>query len=110
MRIRAMALFLLLAGCQETRQSSGMDWFSQSPAEGPAGLDPKVRAALDKAGPVVEFRTQPLAELRRSFEIQAVAVPKLRESLARVEDRVLPGGVAVRIYVPEGKGPFPALL
>jgi acetyl esterase len=105
-----MALFLLLAGCQETRQSSGMDWFSQSPAEGPAGLDPKVRAALDKAGPVVEFRTQPLAELRRSFEIQAVAVPKLRESLARVEDRVLPGGVAVRIYVPEGKGPFPALL
>jgi acetyl esterase len=87
-----------------------MTWFSQSPAEGAPGLDPKVRAALDQAGPVAEFRTKPLGELRRVFETQAAAVPKLRESLARVEDRGLPGGIPIRLYVPEGRGPFPALL
>jgi acetyl esterase len=101
---------LILAGYQAVGENTGMTWFSQSPAEGPQGLDPKVRAALEKAGPVVEFRTQPLPELRRFFEAQAAALPKLRESLPRVEDRVLPGGIPVRLYVPEGKGPFPALL
>ncbi len=101
---------LLLAGCTGIRPESAASWFSQSPAEGPAGLDPAVRAALDRAGPAPDFRTRPVDELRRSYDTQAAALPKLRESLLRVEDRVLPAGVPVRIYIPEGKGPFPALL
>jgi acetyl esterase len=109
MRLLHLGL-LLLAGCTVTGQESASSWFSLSPAEGPAGLDPAVRAALDRAGPAPDFRTRSVDELRRSFETQAAAVPKLRESLFRVEDRVLPGGVPIRIYVPEGKGPFPALL
>jgi acetyl esterase len=101
---------LLLAGCVGTGQESTPSWFSLAPAEGPAGLDPAVQAALDRAGPAPDFRTRSVDEIRRTYQTQAAALPKLRESLFRVEDRVLPAGVPVRLYVPEGKGPFPALL
>jgi len=86
-----------------------MSWFSTWPESGPDGLDPKIRAALDAQGPVPEYRSQPLAELRKNFDTMAAKVPKLQEPLARVETKPL-GALRLRLYVPEGKGPFPALL
>ena len=107
---RRAAVVLILAGCASAGQNGGMAWFSQWPAEGPGGLDPKVRAALDAAGPVAEFRTKPLGELRAFFGEQTAKLPRLHEPLAKVEDRAIAGGLPVRLYTPEGKGPFPVLL
>ncbi|HZE99970.1 MAG TPA: alpha/beta hydrolase [Planctomycetota bacterium] len=86
-----------------------MSWFLSWPEQGEDRLDPKVRANLDAAGPVPEFRSQPLDQIRRNFNDTAAKLPKLREPLARVETRQLPG-FKVRVYIPEGTGPFPALL
>lgn len=87
-----------------------MPWFSTWPSSGGGALDPKVRAMLDAQGPTPEFRSKPLAELRKSLDEQWARSPKLREPLARAEDRTVAGGVPVRLYTPEGKGPFPVLL
>jgi acetyl esterase len=86
------------------------DGFAFWPASGVNALDPKVRANLDAAGPVPEFRTQKLAEVRANFSTMAAKLPKLHEPLARIETKSLPQGFKVRVYVPEGKGPWPALL
>ncbi len=87
-----------------------MSWFSAWPPGGVGGLDPGVRAALDAQGPVPEYRSKPLAELRAFFEQLTVRLPKLGEPLARVEDRTIAGGVRARLYTPEGREPFPILL
>jgi acetyl esterase len=109
MRRRAV-MALILAGCASAGQNGGMAWFSEWPAEAPGGLDPKVRAMLDAAGPVAEFRTKPLGGLRELFGEQTAKIPKLREPVSKIEDRTAAGGVPVRLYRPEGMGPFPALL
>jgi len=87
-----------------------MPWYSTSPATGSGRLDPKVRAALDAQGPIPAYRSLPLAELRTTFDQMAARVPKLKEPLARVQDRTLADDLRVRIYTPEGKGPFPLLV
>jgi acetyl esterase len=107
---RRSVMVLILAGCASAGQNGGMAWFSQWPAEAPGGLDPKVRAVLDAAGPVAEFRTKPLGGLRDFFGEQAARLPKLREPVAKIEDRTVAGGVPVRLYRPEGEGPLPVLL
>jgi acetyl esterase len=84
-------------------------WFSLWPGSGGGVLDPKVRAALD-AAPVGDFRTQGFEGVRTNFNAMAAKLPKPDEKIAGIEDRSLPGGLKVRIYRPEGKGPFAALL
>jgi acetyl esterase len=86
-----------------------MAWFSKWPEQGADAPDPKLRSALDLQGPQPEFRSQPLAEVRATFDRTAAALPKLNEKLAKVDTRSL-GAFKVRIYTPEGKGPWPALL
>jgi acetyl esterase len=86
-----------------------MSWFSKRPEQGADVLDPKLRAALDLQGPQPEFRSQPLAEVRANFDKTAAALPKLNEKVAKIETRSL-GAFKVRVYTPEGKGPWPALL
>jgi acetyl esterase len=90
-----------------------MTWFAMWPPEGGAGLDPKVREALEEQGPTPDFRSLPLADLRANFRRDAALVPKLLEPLAGVEDRTIegPGGpLSVRIYAPDERPPFPVLL
>jgi acetyl esterase len=87
-----------------------MSWFSTWPESSPGGLDPKVKAALEAGGPVAEFRSQPLAEVRRNFNETAARIPKPDEPPASVENRSLEGGLRIRITRPAGKGPFPILL
>jgi len=86
-----------------------MSWFSKWPESGEDRLDPKLRAALDLQGPQPEFRGQPLAEVRATFDRMAAALPRLNEKLARVETKTVEA-FRVRVYVPEGQGPWPALL
>jgi len=86
-----------------------MSWFRKWPEQGEDKLDPKLRAALDLQGPQPEFRGQPLAEVRANFDKMAAALPRLNEKLATVETRTVEA-FRVRVYTPEGKGPWPALL
>jgi len=84
-------------------------WFNTWPESAPGGLDPRVKAALE-AGPAADFRSQGPALVRANFNEMAARVPKPREPLSVVEDRTLGAGIRIRIYRPEGKGPFPLLL
>jgi acetyl esterase len=100
---------VLLAGCAATEEKGDMSWFRKWPEQGDDRLDPKIRAALDLQGPPPEFRAQPLADVRSNFDTMAAKLPKLGERLAGVDTRSL-GAFRVRVYAPEGKGPFPGLL
>jgi acetyl esterase len=53
----------------------------------------------------------PPSEVRQFFRVMTANIP--REPVAKVEDRKIPGPageIPVRIYVPEGQGPFGALV
>jgi acetyl esterase len=87
-----------------------MTWFSEWPEPGGKGLDPKVRLALDVQGPAPDYRSQGPELVRSNFNQLAAKVPKPDEPLAAVENREISGGLRIRIYRPEGKGPFPICL
>ena len=72
-------------------------------------LDPRIRAAL-AAAPVPDYERIGPAAVRAFAAARAAARPRLNEPVARVEARQVPGGPAVRLYVPEGPGPFPLLV
>lgn len=87
-----------------------MSWYSTYPESGGGRLDSKIALALEVQGPIPEYRSLPLPELRSTFDQMAAKLPKLKEPLARVEDRTLAPDLRVRIYTPEGKGPFPLVV
>lgn len=89
---------------------SGAPWFSVWPGDGGRGLHPLVRAALEAQGPAPDFRSQPVAETRATFNRMAALLRKLHDPLAGVEDRTTDGGIRLRIYRPEAKPPCPVLL
>jgi acetyl esterase len=87
-----------------------MSWFAQWPAGGAGALDPKLKVALEAGGPAPDYRSQGPALVRTNFNQLAARLPKPHEPLAGVEDRMLDGGVRVRIYRPDSPGPLPILL
>jgi acetyl esterase len=108
MRRLALAA-LLLASCRSTSGRDSMSWLQTSPADAPGGLDPKLKAALEAAGPAPDFDAMDLPAIRKWFADRVAATPPVKDKVAKVEDRKA-GNVPVRIYTPEGKGPFPVLL
>lgn len=86
-----------------------MSWFSTWPEPGGRGLDPKVSLALSVQGAAPDYRSQGPALVRTNFNQLAARVPKPEEPLASVDNRTA-AGVPVRIYRPEGQGPFPVCL
>lgn len=100
---------LALAGCAGPEGRSDMSWFRKWPEQGEDRVDPKLRANLDQVGPQPEFRGQSLVDVRATFDKTAAALPKRNEKVTKIETRSL-GDFKVRIYTPEGKGPWPALL
>ena len=77
-------------------------------------LDPKVRELLDvlAAADAPPLSALPLAEARAAVT-QLFVGQGAPEPVARVEDRTVPGtagGIPVRVYTPEGHGPFPVLV
>ena len=80
-------------------------------------LDPAARALLDQVAPPgapgLHELPMPLPELRQAANgmLGSFAGPKVE--VARVEDRRVPGpagDIPVRVYTPEGHGPFPGLV
>ena len=86
------------------------DWFSTWPESAPAGLDPKVKAALEAQGPAPDYRSQGPALVRSNFNALAASVPKPQDRIEGIVDSTIGDGVRIRLYKPEGKGPFPMCL
>ncbi len=77
-------------------------------------LDPFLRNLLDQmaASGAPSLDSLPVPQARAMFEAITMA-PNEEVALARVEDRRIPGPrgeIPVRIYTPEGQGPFPVLV
>jgi acetyl esterase len=87
-----------------------LETYPPSPA---VGLDPKVRAWLDSAPLPRPYREMEVADVRAFANQRFGSVPKLNEPVAHIEDREIPGPagpIPVRVFVPQGRGPFPMLM
>ena len=82
-------------------------------------LDPHLKAFMEQTGLLMKPGKAPrrpeelLAELRESVKQTTVAPDSTQESVAQIENLVIPGpagDLPVRLYTPEGKGPFPVLM
>jgi acetyl esterase len=79
-------------------------------------LDPLVRSLLEKLSPpgAPGLHEIPLEMGRQAMEdLMCKGLPNGAEPVADVTDRTIPGpagDVPIRIYTPEGKGPFPVVL
>ena len=73
-------------------------------------LDPQLEAMFANQPEWPPIRTVPVPALREAVRSSSVQLPPPQVSLASVSNRTIPGPageIPVRIYTPEGKGPFP---
>ena len=76
-------------------------------------LDPQVKVILDATPEMPEFDTMDATEVRAAMAGGDALSPGEPLPVARVEDRTIPGPdgeLPVRIYWPEGTGPFPIVV
>jgi acetyl esterase/lipase len=82
-------------------------------------LDPKLQAFMEQTGLLMKPGSTPrrpevlLAEQRESVKQTTIAPGSTLESVAHVENLVIPGpagDLPVRLYTPEEAGPFPVLM
>lgn len=77
-------------------------------------LDPQIEQLLASVPPYPGARAIPLEHLRAFIRQTSEATPKYPANLATIEDVEIRGGdgqpLALRLYRPEGKGPFPVTL
>jgi acetyl esterase len=76
-------------------------------------LDPQAKALLDQMPQLPDFGDIPVEVIRAGMEAQSQLAPEDVEPVHEVEDRSVPGPageIPVRVYRPEGPGPFPALV
>jgi acetyl esterase len=79
-------------------------------------LDPKVRELLDLRADAPPLGTVPVEEMREGAPSQMAELFRMgliSTPVADVEDRLIPGpagDLTVRIYTPEGAGPFPLVV
>jgi acetyl esterase len=80
--------------------------------ETPMPLDPQAKALLDLMPPMPDFSTIDLAVVRAAMA-QGPLNAGEPEAVAKVENRTIPGPagpIAVRVYKPQGRAPFPGLV
>ncbi len=79
-------------------------------------LEPQTKALIDamqSAGMVLEFEKMTAPQARQAMEQMAAATRGPGEPVAKVENRTVPGPdgpVPIRIYTPQGSGPFPVMV
>ena len=77
-------------------------------------VDPQVQAYLDQIAALMPpLSTMAPEVIRQAIAMQLEATAEEKEPVAKVEDRTIPGPageIPVRIYTPEGSGPFPVLV
>ncbi|MGQ0582650.1 MAG: alpha/beta hydrolase [Reyranella sp.] len=75
-------------------------------------VDPQIRALLDRGTGVPATHTLPVAEARRQYEAR-IALMAPPPPMAKVLERRIDGpdgAIGLRIYTPEGRGPFPLMM
>ena len=73
-------------------------------------LDPQLEAMFANQPEWPPIRTAPVPALREAVRSSSIQLPPPAVSLASIVDRTIPGPngeIPVRIYTPEGAGPFP---
>lgn len=76
-------------------------------------LDPMIEGMLAQQPEWPPIRSIPFADLRASVRAASTAIPPPQVTLASISDRTIPGpagAIPVRIYTPEGTGPFPVVV
>jgi acetyl esterase len=76
-------------------------------------LDPQAQALLDQMPALPDFGDIPLELIRSGMEAQNTLAPGDVIPVRKVEDRTVPGpagDIPIRVYWPEGEGPFPVLV
>ena len=79
-------------------------------------LDPRAKAFLEQltaAGPVPLPTIDNIEDMRRAMNLMVNEWAGSGPTVAKVEDRLIPGPecqVPIRVYTPEGSGPFPVLV
>jgi acetyl esterase len=76
-------------------------------------IDPQIAAMFADAPEWPPVRTVPVDQLRAAVRQSSIAMPGPEVALAGVADRRIPGpagDLPVRIYTPEGDGPFPVIV
>lgn len=77
-------------------------------------VDPQIEAMLAAAPPWPGVRSMDLAALRQAVRDSSVMLPPAEDApVAAIADRTIagPGGpLALRVYTPEGTGPFPVVV
>lgn len=77
-------------------------------------INPQAKAFLDQAAAAgaPPLHTLPVAEARQA--LKSLFTPEQKESVSKVEDRLIPGPggykIPIRIYTPAGKAPLPLLV
>ncbi len=106
MRLLAGFGLAALAACAQ-------DYLHNYPPGAAPALEPRLRAALAAAPPPRPYREMKLAEVRDLVNRRILSTPRRGDRVARVQDRLIPGprgSVPVRVYTPDGKGPFPVIV
>ncbi|MCP1471716.1 acetyl esterase [Sphingobium sp. OAS761] len=76
-------------------------------------LDPQLEAMFAGQPEWPSVRNFPVDALRQAVRSSSLQLPPPAVTLASVEDRVVPGPageIGVRVYTPEGAGPFPVIV
>jgi len=120
-RLHWVLIILLVSVCALTNgvpaATTESPWISAYPDSRPIPRDPRVKA--DDAASFKAYGTGvppwflPVPIWRALVNRNLFKQPKLHEPVARIEDRKIdvPGGrIHIRIYTPEGKGPFPIMV
>ena len=75
-------------------------------------IDPQLAAMFAGSENWPSVRSQSVPDLRAAVRAASIQIPGPAVSLAAVADRTIPGPageIPVRIYTPEGEGPFPVI-
>jgi len=108
----SLLAFSMIAESRASRRDT-LDYFGTYPETKITPLDPRIRAALDAEAPVSSLYQLPVAEFRAAREKMMLERPRLNEPVAKVENRTISGPVGeipIRIYTPQGQGPFPMVI
>jgi len=76
-------------------------------------LDPQIQAVLEQMTALSLSLTRGMTPAQAREQQKAMALPTEPESVANVENRLIPGPageIPIRTYIPQGSGPFPMLV
>lgn len=76
-------------------------------------LDPMIEGMLAQQPEWPLMRGMSVGDMRAAVRAASTAIPSPQVTLASVQDRTIPGpagDIAVRLYTPEGSGPFPVVV